>query len=127
MVQEAYKWIRLSFCKAERLGYIGDALPATWVNMLQILLSPNLWLKFLSQSDVRGNENNIIQWQKNQVCLRGFLSPMMPAFGDWARKGWFEKHGKHHTGIHTLNLPATLAFPPTTRNPTQKYFPSLEK
>lgn len=37
VVQEAYKWIRLSFCKAKHLGYIGDALLTTWVNLLRIV------------------------------------------------------------------------------------------
>lgn len=127
VVQEAYKWIRWSFFKVKHLGYIWDALLTTWVNLLQVLLSPNLWLRVLSQSDDRGNENNITQWQQNHVYLRVFLSPVVPALQDLARKGWFEKCGKHHTGMCTLNLPASLALPPATGNPIQKCFPSLSK
>lgn len=123
VVQEAYKWIRRSFCKVKHLGYIWDALLTTWVNLLQVLLSPNLWLRVLSRSDDRGNEN-IIQWQQNHVYLRVFLSPVVPALQDLAR---FEKCGKHHTGICTLNLPASLALPPATGNPIQKCFPSLSR
>lgn len=42
-------------------------------------------------------KNNIIQWQQNQVCLRDFVSLMMLAPWNLARKGWFEMHGKHRT------------------------------
>lgn len=42
--------------QAKHLGYIGGALLTIWLNLLKILLSPNLWLSGLSQSADRRNE-----------------------------------------------------------------------
>lgn len=85
--------------QVKHLGYIGGALLTTWINLLQNLLSPNLWLRGLTQFAGRKNENQHHSVStKSGMSLRFGVSHGIAPW-DLARKGWFEKHAKDHPGV----------------------------